>query len=171
MDQTNSNQHYISQVLLKRFRRGSERLQCFQVKTGQWRQRSTGDACSAKGYNQILVGPKADHTIENEFSKIETKLPQTFAFFESVAAGSQPANMPEAIRENFRDYCAFLLLISPVSKPGAIVAMLHEINMGVETEHYDLLRELGVSEAASRPAALQTILPRLDSKRVGSEIT
>ena len=118
MDQTNSNQHYVSQVLLKRFRRGSERLHCFQVKTAQWRSRSTGDTCSAKGYNQILVGSQADHTIENELSKIETKLPHTFTFFELVA-GTQSTTMPASIRETLHDYCAFLLLISPVAKPGA----------------------------------------------------
>jgi len=145
--QVNTIQHYVSQAVLKRFRRGSTRLQCYQVQTGLWRQKSVRDACSAKGYNQIIVGDQSDHTIENDLMKIESKLPTTLAFLDSLPL-NQRSVIPQDILANLRDYCSFLKLISPVEKPGAIVALMAEINMGLDKQNYNLLRELHVTEEA-----------------------
>jgi hypothetical protein len=145
--QLNTIEHYVSRAILKRFRRGSERLQCYQVQTGQWNQKSVHDVCSARGYNQIIVGSQSDHTIDNDLKKIENELPTTLKFLDSLPP-NQRSSIPQEILVNLRDYFSFLKLISPVAKPGAIVALTIEINMGLEKEDYNLLRELHVTEEA-----------------------
>jgi hypothetical protein len=46
MNNPNENQHFISQVLLKRFKILGNPLQCYQVQTGEW---------IASSHNMILT--------------------------------------------------------------------------------------------------------------------
>lgn len=75
MNNKNERRQYVSNVLLERFRIPASRLQCFQVEAGQWEPKSIDRACSAKGYNQLLLPGGVDNRLEANLQKVETGLP------------------------------------------------------------------------------------------------
>jgi hypothetical protein len=145
MNNKNERQHYVSQVLLKRFKTTGKSLQCYQIQIGLWKPKSIERACSARGYNQLLVGSNMNNAIEDSFSKVETNLPETFKALE-IAANHQSTDLPKEIYENLCSYCTFLLGTSLFAKPGAVVTFLAQINLELERGHYFLLRELGTPD-------------------------
>jgi hypothetical protein len=74
MNKKNECQHYVSKVLLERFRVRNCPLECYQVQTGKWEQRSVKKVCSARGYNQLLMSGDVNNSIEDSFSKVESNL-------------------------------------------------------------------------------------------------
>jgi hypothetical protein len=140
------NQHWISQVLLERFKVRGQPLQCFQVQTGEWEPKGLSRTCASPGYNQLVVAGQIDDSLEAAFSKIESGLPKTLKTLEH-SASTGAAELPRAALENLCWYCAFLKLVSPISKPGAVVSFLFQINWELEHGRYDLLRDLDVPEA------------------------
>lgn len=145
MNCKDENQHYVSKVLLKRFKTKGSALQCYQVQTGDWIERSVDAACSASGYNQILVADGVNNAIEDAFSKVESILPKTFEALE-VAVDKPSTELPKKIYENMCLYCTFLKQTSLFSKPGAVVSFLAQINMELEKGEYYLLRELNIPD-------------------------
>ena len=113
------NQHYVSQVLLRRFT-VSGRLQCYHVQTEKWIQpKSPLKVLAARGWNQLLVSGEADNTLEAGFSRVETHLPKTFEALEE-AVNRPLTKLPQAIYENMCLYCTFLWLTSPFAKAKAV---------------------------------------------------
>ena len=135
MNNKNERQHYVSQVLLKRFKATGKSLQCYQIQTGLWKAKRIERACSARGYNQLLVGGNMNNTIEDSFSKVETNLPETFKALQ-IAANHQTMDLPKEIYENLCRYCTFLLGTSLFAKPGAVVTFLTQINLELERGHH-----------------------------------
>jgi hypothetical protein len=148
MNNPNERQHTISQVLLERFRVPGKPLQCYQVETGKWVPRSLERACAWPGYNQLLVAGQVDNTLEDSFSKIESDVRKTFKCLEE-AAEKPSTQLEAAVYANMCWYCTFLKLIAPVSKPGAVVSFVMQLNMELENGHNSLLRELNVPEATA----------------------
>ncbi len=143
MNCKNENQHYVSRVLLKRFKTKGSALQCYQVQTRKWIERSIESACSAEGYNQLLLADGVNNAIENSFSSVESTLPKTFKALEEAA--NQPSTeLPKKFYENMCLYCAFLIQTSLFSKPAAVVSLLDQINTELEKGSYHLLHELKV---------------------------
>src|ERR1035437_2402467 len=145
MNNKSERQHYVSKVLLKRFKIPSNPLQCYQVRTGIWKSRSIERAYSAPGYNQLLAAGNMNNILEDSFSKVESKLPETLVALES-AANRATTEFPKEIYENLCGYCAFFLGTSLFAKPGAVVTFLAQINLELERGHYFLLRELGTPD-------------------------
>jgi len=145
MNKTNENQHWISQVLLRRFKIPGTPLQCYQVETGKWIPKSIENACASPGYNQLLVSGHADNTVEEAFSKVESHLRDTFHALEE-AVDRPLTELSPATHANMCWYCTFLKLCSPISKPGAVVSLIIQINMELERGEYSLLRELEIPE-------------------------
>ncbi len=145
MNVVNENEHYVSRVLLERFKLPGKALQCFDVKTATWKPRSVARACAAGGYNQLLQGPHADHTLEEALSKIESRLPKTFKALERAAEGG-PMELPEKVYDNLCWYCAFLKLCSLPSKASAVVNFVYQLNFELQSGHHSLLRELEIPE-------------------------
>ena len=145
MNQTSENQHWISQVLLKRFKTPGKPLQCYQIGTGEWVEKGIERACASLGYNQLLVSGEADNTLEAALSKVESGLPSTFRALES-AANKPLTNLSTEIHTNLCSYCTFLKLTSPISKPGAVVSLTFQINMELKRREYSLLRESKIPE-------------------------
>jgi hypothetical protein len=145
MNQTNENQHSISQVLLERFKIPGSPLQCYQIRTGEWIPKSKERACAWPGYNQLLVSGQVDNTLEEAFSKVESGLRKTFKALEE-AATKPSTELPTAIYENMCWYCAFLKGIALFSKAGAVVSFLHQINLELKDGRFDLLRQLKLSK-------------------------
>jgi hypothetical protein len=145
MNQTNENQHSISQVLLERFKIPGSPLQCYQVQTGEWVPKSKQKACAWPGYNQLLVSGEVDNTLEAAFSKVESGLRKTFKALEE-AARKPSTHLAPAIYENMCWYCAFLKGVALFSKPGAVVSFVFQINWELENGKHDLLRQLNISK-------------------------
>ena len=104
MNNKNERQHYVSQVLLKRFKATGKSLQCYQIQTGLWKAKRIERACSARGYNQLLVGGNMNNTIEDSFSKVETNPPRDI---QSIADRSKSPNDGSAKR-NLRELVPLL---------------------------------------------------------------
>lgn len=136
-----TNEHYVSQVLLRRFKIPGSPLHCYQVETGEWKQRNEDKVCSAAGYNQLLVSRKPDNALDASLWAVENDLPKTFKALEE-AAKKPLTELPPAIYENICKYCAFLNLIALHSKPGAVASFVIQINMELEKGEYYLLRNL-----------------------------
>jgi hypothetical protein len=145
MNKKNESQHYVSRVLLERFRIRNSPLECYQVQTGKWEQRSVKKVCSAHGYNQLLVSGDVNNAIEDSFSKVESILPKTIKALES-AVNRSSTELDKSTYENLCRYCAFLKRTSLFAKPGAVVSFLAQINMELEKGEYYLLRELKVPD-------------------------
>jgi len=145
MNNKDERQHYVSRVLLERFRHSGKPLECFDLKTQEWKQRSVEKVCSAPGYNQLLLSSDVNNTIEDSFSKVETRLPKTLRALEQAC--TQPkTEFPKSVYENWCLYCAFLKRTSLFAKPGAVVSFLAQLNMELEKGSYYLFRELGVPQ-------------------------
>lgn len=147
MNKENERQHYVSQVLLSRFKVRGSPLQCYQVRSGEWKGRSVERVCSAGGYNQLLLYGQSDNSLESSFSKIESRLPETFRALED-AATRQTTQLPQHVYQNLCRYCAFLKLTSLFSKASAVVNFVAQVKLELDNGKYDLLRELGVARAA-----------------------
>ena len=145
MDYTNENQHWISQLLLKRLKTEGAPFQCYQVETGEWLPRSLERTCAARGYNQLLVSGEADNTLEAAFSKVESGLRRTFRALDDAATKSL-TELPQAVYENMCWYCSFLKGIAPYSKPGAVVSFIIQLNMELENGSNSLLQDLNIPE-------------------------
>jgi len=107
------NQHFVSQVLLRRFTI-SGRLQSYKVQANKWKPQSPKNEFSMFGYNQLLVSGVADNTLEDAFSKVESPLPKTLKALEG-AATVPSTELPATIYENMCWYCAFLKNVSEKS--------------------------------------------------------
>lgn len=149
MNVANENQHWISQHLLKRFKTEGFPLQCYQVETGEWVDKSLERACAAPGYNQLLVSGEADNTLEAAFSKVESGLRNTLRALED-AVKSPLTELPPAVYENMCWYCSFLKGIAPYSKPGSVVSFIIQLNLELENGSNSLIRELSVPEETIR---------------------
>ena len=145
MNQRIENQHWISQVLLKRFKIPGNPFQCYQIRTGEWIEKSIERACASLGYNQLLVSGEVDNTLEAALSKVESGLRDTFRALKG-ATNKPLTDLSPEIHANLCSYCTFLKLISPISKPGAVVSLIIQINMELKRGEYSLLRELKIPE-------------------------
>lgn len=146
MNVTGERQHYVSRVLLERFRIPGQPLQCYQVGTGEWIPRSVERACAESGYNQLLAFGNTDNSLEEAFSKVESRLPRTFRALEAAAKRTL-TELPLSIYDNLCQYCAFLKLSSLAAKASAVVNFVYQLNFEVETGHHHLLRQLQIPEA------------------------
>jgi hypothetical protein len=136
----NANEHYVSQVLLRRFTENGH-LHRYHLPTGQWRRVSPKNVFSGFGYNQLLVFGQVDHTLEQAFSKVETLLPATFAALE-LAADDPVTNLSAEVYENLCWYCSFLWRISPFAKAAAPADFVFQLDMDLENGRLDTLREV-----------------------------
>jgi hypothetical protein len=146
MNKLNENQHWVSRVLLERFRIPGNPLQCYQIESGEWIPKSVDRACSWPGYTQLLQSEHApDNSLEAEFQKVETHLPKMFKALEEAAHDPQYM-VPPAIYEICCKYFACLNLIALVAKPGAVVSFVMLINHELAKGHNNFLRELNIPE-------------------------
>jgi hypothetical protein len=145
MNNKDERQHYVSRVLLERFRHAGKPLECYDLKAQEWKQRSVGKVCSAPGYNQVLLSSDVNNTIEESFSKVESRLPKTFRALEKARAKPK-TELEKSTYENWCLYCAFLKRTSLFAKPGAVVSFLAQLNMELEKGSNYLFRELNTPE-------------------------
>ena len=143
MNSVNERQHYISKVLLERFKLPGKPFECYAVATGQWIQRSLEKACSAPGYNQLVLPEGVNNAIEDGFSKVESKLPKLLKVLQQ-AADQDETVLPKELYHLMCAYCAFLSQTSPFAKAGAVASFLIQLNLELRLGENYLLHELGV---------------------------
>lgn len=136
----NANEHYVSQVLLRRFTTLGH-LQSYRVRNGTWKRESPKNVFSDFGYNQLLVCGQVDNTLEQAFSKVETPLPKTFEALEE-AANRDSTKLPPPIFENMCWYCAFIKRISPFAKAAAPADFVIQLDMELEKGGAETLQEV-----------------------------
>ncbi len=136
----NANEHYVSQVLLRKFTTDGH-LQRYRVKENKWKRVSPKKVFSEHGYNQLLINGQVDHTLEQAFSKVETPLPKTFAALEQAANSTSTELSPEVF-ENLCWYCAFIKRISPFAKAAAPVDFVMQLDKDLEQGRDEILREV-----------------------------
>lgn len=145
MDNINENQHYVSKVLLERFRLPNSPLQRFRVDTSQWTPKNPRNVCSTRGWNQLRVSGTADNSLEAAFSKVESDLPDVLAALEDAA--SRPSTeLHSNIYHNMCLYCAFLWHTSPFAKATAVLNFISQIELDFRRGKSDPLVELGFSQ-------------------------
>lgn len=145
MNLANEKQHYISKVLLRRFKSSNKPLQCYQLASQTWEEKGIDRLCAAAGYNQLLVpGEETNNALEASISRVESLLPNTFKALEVAAHEGMPTKLLPEIYRNLWSYCSFLKLSSLFSKASAVVSFLTQLNMELERGHYDLWSELRV---------------------------
>jgi hypothetical protein len=143
MNERDENQHYVSRVLLKRFKKPGMPFECYQVQTGEWMSRSIDKICASKGYNQLLISGGADNTLEEACSKVESRLPETLKAL--ADAGTKPnTELAPLLYNNLLQYLAILKLSSIPSKALAVANFVFQINLELEHEKYSLLRDLAI---------------------------
>lgn len=143
MNNPDENQHYVSRVLLKRFKTPGSPLQCYQVRTGEWKPRSIDKVCAARGYHQLLLAGSADNSLEEAFSKVESLMPETLSAL-AAAVTRRETELPSRIYDNLCRYCAFLKLSSPPAKALAVANFVFQINWELENQKYSLIRDLKI---------------------------
>ena len=140
------NQHYVSRLLLKRFKLPGHPLECYDIALGQWKPKSVEKACADSGYNQLITSDGIDDTLEDEFSKVESRIPKAMRLLERIA-GNGSADLPAQAFTDLCQYCAFLTLSSIAAKASAVVNFVYNLNLEIEIGQRHLLRELEIPEA------------------------
>ena len=142
----NTNQHYVSQVLLRRFTT-CKRLQRYDLALGQWRRGGTTPAYifSSLGYNQLIRFGEYDDGLDQEFQKHESKLPKTLAALDHAATKESTELGPE-IYENLCWYLAFLWNMCPFAKAVAPINFIHQIMLDLQHGKLQRLKALGHSD-------------------------
>lgn len=136
----NANEHYVSQVLLRRFTTNGH-LQRYTVKEDTWKRVSPKKIFSNDGYNQLLVEGCVDDTLEQAFSRVETPLPKTFEALEKAATIAS-TELPLEVFENLCWYCAFIKRISPFAKAAAPVDFVVQLDKDIEQGKDEIFREV-----------------------------
>jgi hypothetical protein len=140
------NQHYVSRLLLKRFKLPGHPLECYDIALGQWKPKSVEKACADSGYNQLITSEGIDDTLEDEFSKVESRIPKALRLLERIAENGS-ADLPAQAFTDLCQYCAFLTLSSIAAKASAVVNFVYNLNLEIEIGQRHLLRELEIPEA------------------------
>ncbi len=141
----NANQHYVSQVLLRRFA-AKKKIQRYNIKYGKWKETSTREVFSGLGYNQLLAFGIFDDTLDKEFKKIEDKLPAILEALEGIA-DKISTKLDEEIYKNLFWYCAFLWNMSPFAKAAAPINFVNQLMMNLKLGNVETLKKLGHTEA------------------------
>src|SRR5450756_189324 len=109
-DLKNRNDHYVSQVLLRRFT-DKKRLQKYTLKYGKWSPSAPKSIFSELGYNQLLAFDKFNNDLDARLKALEDTLPLTLDALDNAAKVKESKLYPE-IYERMCSYCAFIWNLS-----------------------------------------------------------
>jgi hypothetical protein len=124
------NQHYVSEVLTKRFTNSEKRLHRYYVEHRKWRTTGPGKIFSHPGYTQMLADGEIDNSLERTFNIVETHLPDTLLALDDAATRAV-TKFSDKNYSNMAWYCGFLYTLSPFFKALATVDFLEELNLQV----------------------------------------
>src|SRR5262249_55421635 len=102
----NDNQHYVSQVLQRRFAVGGF-LERFDLEWNKWKRVSTARIFSRLGYSQLLAYGLQDNTLDESFQKYENALNDTLAALDD-AVNKETTELSDEVCTNLFWYCAYI---------------------------------------------------------------
>lgn len=140
----NTNQHFISQVLLRRFSTDG-RIQKYTLKYGKWSRSSPRSVFSDDGYNQLLAFGEFNNELDERLKPLEDTLPETLAALDDAAKAKETSLDPE-IYKRMCSYCAFLWQMSPFCKLAAPVHFIQQLMFDLSVGNIDFLDALGVRD-------------------------
>jgi hypothetical protein len=144
-EKKNRNDHYISQVLLRRFT-DKGRLEKYTLKYGKWSPSAPRSVFKEIGYNQLLAFGKFNADIDDKLKELEDTLPITLSSLDS-AANTKETNLDPTIYHRMCLYCAFLWEMSPFCKSVAPVNFIQQLMLDLSRGNIDLLDALGVKDS------------------------
>lgn len=137
----NQNEHYVSQVLQRRFCKNGM-LQRYTIEYDSWRKTAPTRTFSHDGYTQFLaVGGQLDQTLEKRFSAIENEMREVFAALDDAATRIR-TELPPRIFELFCWYMAFLHCLSPYFKAASPQDFLDDLHVELVNGDGPLLRAI-----------------------------
>lgn len=138
------NDHYVSQVLLRRFT-DKGRLQKYTLKYGKWSPSAPKSIFSEIGYNQLLAFGKFNAELDDSLKELEDTLPITLAVLDD-AAKAKETTLDPTIYHRMCLYCAFLWEMSPFCKSVAPVNFIQQLMLDLSRGNVDFLDALGYSD-------------------------
>jgi hypothetical protein len=139
------NDHYVSQVLLRRFTTDNGRLQKYTLKLGKWSPSAPRSVFSEIGYNQLLAFGKFNTDLDDRLKELEDTLPITLAALDN-AAKAKETPLDSTVYDRMCSYCAFLWEMSPFSKSVAPVGFIHQLMLDLSLGNVDFLDAMGVKD-------------------------
>lgn len=137
----NTNQHFISQVLLRRFSTDG-RIQKYTLKYGKWSGSAPRSVFSGYGYNQLLAFGESNNELEERLKPLEDTLPETLEALDDAAKSKETPLDPE-IYKRMCSYCAFLWEMSPFVKLAAPFHFVQQLMFDLSAKNIDFLDALG----------------------------
>ena len=141
------NEHFISESFVKNRFGINGFVQLFHVEWNKWKPKAASPqfVFSQRGYTQFLAeGEPVDHTLEESFGKVESKLHDVFPVLDN-AAESETTMVPEPIYDTLCWYCAHLWHLSPFAKAKAPANFVMQLNMDLKHGNLRPLQEFGVT--------------------------
>jgi hypothetical protein len=137
------NQHYVSQVLQRRFADGPF-LQRFDLKWKKWRKVSTAQIFSRLAYAELFAYGEHDNSLDNLFKTFENALPETLKALDEVAKPGS-AELLDDTCSNLFWYCAFLWRMSPFIKAIAPLEYALDLDLDLKRRKTKLVEILGIN--------------------------
>jgi hypothetical protein len=145
-------QHYVSQVLLRRFTAGDRRVQRFCLATNKWDARSPKRIFRGRGYNQVTLNGAVHNKVDESLKKYENALPTVLRALDDIVSG-KITHLEQEVYENLLWYCAHLWCLSPFAKAVAPLNYIVQLDFDLKHGRTDLLKGIGIHESQ-----FQTIL-------------
>ena len=140
----NTNEHYVSQVLQRRFANKGF-LECFDLTQNIWKRVHTRRIFSRIGYSQLLLYGQHDSSVDESFQKCENALNTTLAALDE-AANHKSTELPEDVRANLFWYCSHLWCLSPFMKRMAPFWFAMQLDLDLQSGRTALLEKVGIKQ-------------------------
>jgi hypothetical protein len=137
----NSNQHYISQALIRRFSNNGT-IQKYTLKYGKWKTSSPKSVFSGFGYNQLVAFGQSNNEVEEMLKPLEDTLPETLSALDDAAKAKETV-LDSEIYKRMCSYCAFLWEMSPFIKLAAPFHFVQQLMFDLNVGNIDFLDALG----------------------------
>jgi len=142
----NTNEHYISQVLLRWFST-NEKIEKYTIKYGKWKQSAPKSVFSNDGYNQLIAFGESNTELNDRLWELENTLQNTLDALDNAAKVEKTGLDPE-IYHRMCLYCAFLWEMSPFIKLAAPFHFGQQLMLELSHKNIDFLDALGFRDKA-----------------------
>lgn len=141
----NTNQHYVSQALIRRFAGPDSRIEKYSLKYKKWKTTAPRSLFSELGYNQLLAFGEFNNDLDDRLKTLEDTLPHTLNTLRDAATRKETV-LDAKIYDRFCWYCAFLWNMSPFAKAAAPINFIGQIMLDAKNGKDTLLKAIGMKE-------------------------
>jgi hypothetical protein len=144
MDRPFENQHYVSQVLQRRFANGKF-IERFDLRWNKWKKVSTKRIFASVAYSELFAYGTYDNTLDKTFKTYEDALPDTLRALDETAMRTNTA-LPGDMSNKLFGYCAILWRMSPFIKAIARLEFAVQLDLDLQHKRTHLLEILGIKQ-------------------------